>query len=464
MSLPIRLRLSLAYSAIFAAVLLALGVVTYTSVRRGMEGIVDRELTTRLAGLDDHLARHVDRMTWSDLAASLNAHPAFEPEHLRIASVDGALMFDGRALNGVQIAGLPTGTPVTVTGAGRARRVLMTTRAYSGRRFTLVLGSDLAVAGGVLERLKLVLAILLPLVLAVSIGTGHWISGRALAPVSRIVAATRAIDATNLDARIAVPDTRDEIAELARTTNGMLARLEQGVLAMRRFTADASHELRTPIAVIRATAEVCAMAPSVDTRACLDALARIERQAEHASHLIGDLLFLAGTDARRTPVRTEPVDLGTHLRVVCAEMLPVAQTRGVELVPPGPGLDPVVVADPALLRRVWLILLDNAVKYSEPGGRVHATIGRDAAGRVYGAVTDTGRGIDPEHLPLVFERFYRVDKARARSSGGAGLGLAIAREISTLQDAKIDVQSTPGRGTTFRVTFTAVAPALRPAS
>jgi len=293
----------------------------------------------------------------------------------------------------------------------------------------------------------------LPLVLLLASLAGYWIAGRALAPVSGIVAEARSIDSSRLSQRIAVPDTGDEIRVLAVTINSMLARIEEGFRRIQQFTADASHELRTPAAIIRASAEVALLKSPGSERSYKEALHRILREAERNSALLEDLLQLARTDSRSDLPKLEPVDLAESLSSACGQLAPLAESKGVR-VQINKGAAPVVIqAGEDHLRRLWLILLENAVKYTSAGGRISVAIGITPEGHAQCTVRDAGIGIAPEHLPRIFERFYRADKARSRADGGTGLGLAIARELASLHDAVIDVESEVGVGTTFRVQF-----------
>jgi signal transduction histidine kinase len=292
----------------------------------------------------------------------------------------------------------------------------------------------------------------LPAVLLISGGAGYWISGHALAPVSDIIAAARGMDSSRLSERIAVPRTGDEIQQLAETMNGMLARIEDSFRQIRHFTANASHELRTPLAIIRANAEVGLLQGS--GRASREALEKVLGEAERSSALLENLLQIARADAPggALPPRAR-VDLRESLARACGDIRPLAEERGVVLRVAPSGVPCPADANEEQLRRLWLILLDNAVKYTPRGGHVSAAVGVNERGRPFVAISDTGIGIAPEHRERIFERFYRVDKARSRSQGGTGLGLAIARHIADEHEAAITVSSEPGQGSCFSVIF-----------
>jgi signal transduction histidine kinase len=452
--IPIRIRLTAVYCSAFLVVIAILAVGTYASVRAAVHTIVDHELNSRLDGVDDHLTRHVQRLGWPELSKSLALHPAFHPGLLRIADAGGAVLFEGTSIRGSS-GGRNGGTPAfeTISHGDQRLRVLGVRRTIQGQTYDLTLGTDLLIPGAILDRLWLVMLLSIPAVLLAASWAGYWISGRALEPVSAIIAAARSIDSTKLNERIAVPNTGDEIQQLAATTNGMLDRIEDGVRHIRQFTADASHELRTPVAIIRAAAEVTLLNRSANERTYRDALQRILHESEQSSKLLEDLLSLARADSGAERLEHEAVDLRTSVTAACARIMPLARTRGLAVKIPPHQSALWVDANEGQLRRLWLILLDNGLKNTPAGGSIQVATGTTQDGRPFCEVIDTGVGIPSEHLSRIFQRFYRVDKARVRSERGAGLGLAIAFEIATLHDAVIDVQSEPDRGASFRVTF-----------
>ena len=272
----------------------------------------------------------------------------------------------------------------------------------------------------------------------------------ALSPVEAVVASAREITEGDLSKRLPMTHESDEIGRLAATINGLLARLEdafvrreEALARQRRFAADASHELRTPLTSIGGYAQMLEGWGLKDPETTREGLAAIGRESERMRGLVEALLALARGD-EGAPLDPKPNDLG----VVTGEAVETARAASekvaVEYKPPEHAV--VVPFDRGRVRQAVSILLDNAVKYTPEGGRVTVEArGKDGWAEV--AVSDTGIGIPEDQLPLVFERFYRTNEAR--SSGGAGLGLAIARQISEAHDGRIEVQSTPGKGSTF---------------
>ena len=455
MKLPIRLRLTLVYCAVFFALIAVLEAGTYVSVRTAMHSLVDRELETRLSGIDDHLSRHIDKQPWTQLHDSLAVHPAFQPELFYMRRADGTVLFQGGAFSAIPSSLDFAETPrlETLDGTGNILRVLAIRKTIKGTAYDLLLGTDLLVPTAILGHVWLVMLISIPLVLLLASAAGYWIAGRALAPVSGIILAARSIDSSRLNQRLEVPDTGDEIRLLAETINKMLGRIEDGFRHVQQFTANASHELRTPAAIIRASAEVALLKSPANERTYKDALHRILREAERNSALLENLLQLARCDSRTDRPELQAVDLVQCLAQACAQLAPLAESKQLQLRPPVAHEHAWILSSEDHLRRLWLILLENAVKYTPPGGNISVTVETIADGRCCCSITDTGIGIAPEHLPNIFERFYRADKARSRADGGTGLGLSIARELAGIYDASIEVESVLGTGSRFSVTF-----------
>jgi heavy metal sensor kinase len=259
---------------------------------------------------------------------------------------------------------------------------------------------------------------------------------------------TQEITADHLSRRLPVVNPGDELGRLAQTINEMIGRLERSFAEVRRFTADASHELRTPLTAIRTEAEV-ALTRATTTADQQHLLGSILEECERLTRLTDQLLTLSREDAGVAPFVREPVDLQALVRGVAEIMRPLADARGLRPnVDCGDGVE--VCGDGARLRQVFFNLLDNAIKYTPAGGEIGVRVER-RSGEALVTVRDTGIGIPAEHLPRVFDRFYRVDKARSREQGGTGLGLSISRSIVAAHGGRIAVESFVGKGTTFTV-------------
>jgi len=280
---------------------------------------------------------------------------------------------------------------------------------------------------------------------------GIWISRRALAPVDEITLAARSIGIQSLSRRLDVPSTGDELQRLSETWNEMLARLEAAVKRLSQFTADASHELRTPVALIRTTAELT-LRRERSPETYREALRQVVLESERTSRLVDDLLLLARADAGLPSLALERMELTPLVRDVCQQGQVLAESRQLQISTVAPEEPVFVEANDPALRRMLLLLLDNAMKYTPVGGRIVLSVDRDPGGATV-AVRDTGIGIPETALPHVFERFYRVDESRNRDAGGTGLGLSIAKWIAERHHASLEAESVVGEGSVFRIRF-----------
>jgi heavy metal sensor kinase len=283
------------------------------------------------------------------------------------------------------------------------------------------------------------------LALLLAAGGGIFLAGRALAPVDRITRAARRIEANDLSQRLQLDLPDDELGRLATAFDEMIDRLDQAFQRQRRFTADASHELRTPLAVIRSQLDV-ALARRRSPEYYQRLLDSLREETERLSGLVESLLMLARADAGQALTLRE-VDLEEIAAETVARVATQMHEHGLEL---GVTIQPIGQArgDAVWLSQLLLNLLDNALRHTPPGGQVALTL-QPAEHGAQITVSDTGEGIAPEHLPRLFERFYRIDKARSRTAGGAGLGLAICNWVARAHHGRLDVESTPGQGTTF---------------
>jgi heavy metal sensor kinase len=451
MHLPIRIRLALAYCFFFVVIVLVLEATMYLSTRAAINSVVDAELKSRFDGLQDYLERHIPVYAPNQLKAAIALHPAFEPSQLLIRK-DGQPFLVSQSLKGLRINSF-AGQPhfQNEQSNGRPLRLLLIRKQLLGDSYDVALAADLTVPLTILHRVWLAMLISGPFLFLIAGAAGYWIAGRALSPVRAIITAAHGIDATHLHERVRVPVPRDEIQQLAHTVNGMLQRIEDGFRQIRSFTADASHELRTPLSVIRATAEVALIRPP-DPESQRRALQRILRESERNSIMLEQMLSLARMDARCDLPDRQLVDLNASVRESSLKLGPVAQEKGIRLGTHVHTQPRWASADPDALHRLWLILLDNAIKYTAAEGDVEVTLSTTNTHAIC-TVRDTGVGIAAEHLPHIFERFYRVDKARSRSEGGTGLGLAIASEIVKLHNGVIEVSSIPRVGSCFTVTL-----------
>jgi two-component system OmpR family sensor kinase len=291
----------------------------------------------------------------------------------------------------------------------------------------------------------------------VSIVGAYGIAGRAFRPVDVIINEVQAIsDGRSLHRRLAVDGAGDELMRLNETLNEMIARLETSFGALRRFTADASHELKTPLAVLRADVER-AMSASPQSNEQLIALEEALQETRRMSDLVDSLLTLARADEGRFDVVREPVALEPLVREVFESAVILGEDAGLTV--SLPVVEPAtVLGDAPRLRQLCMNLVMNAVKYTPRGGRIDVSLSHRLDGVTF-SVRDTGVGIGATDLPHIFERFWRADRVRSRASerGGFGLGLAISQWIAQAHGGSITATSRLGRGSLFTVHLPAVA-------
>lgn len=290
-----------------------------------------------------------------------------------------------------------------------------------------------------LGRARVALMWLLPLVSATAAVLTFVVSARALRPLDRLTRAARSIDVRTLDQRLDVPTSHDEVAELATTFNAMLDRIEQGVTNIARFTSEASHELRTPVAIVRTTADL-ALRRERGPDEYRQALADIQAESERMSALVEDLLTMARADAGVEAAPESLVDLGRETGAFVESWRASIGDRAADVVPfvwppPTP-----IAADARHVRRLLSVLCENAVKYTPAGGRVEVRVTRDATA-AHLVVEDTGIGVPAEERPHVFARFFRGAGARAVAAQGSGLGLAMAEVIVGRLGGSITLES-----------------------
>ena len=320
--------------------------------------------------------------------------------------------------------------------------------------FDLEIAAPIANAQHTLDLLRFLLWSMILVVIAIACIGGAWLSGRALKPVNDITAAALTISIENLAERLPVPQTGDELARLTEVLNTMFARLESAVKTLSQFAADASHELRTPLAVIRTTAEL-ALRRARTPESYRDSLQEVAAEAERMTRLVEELLILARSDAATAEMPLTAVDLREVLVDVCDEMRSLAEMRQIRIETaygPSHGAAAIIAGNRPALHRLFLVLLDNALKFSRPGGEVILKV-ESTESRVAVSIQDFGIGIREADLPNIFQRFYRADGAR--TGGGHGLGLSLAKSIARVHGASIEVHSTEGVGSLFEVSFTA---------
>jgi heavy metal sensor kinase len=444
----IRIRLTLWYSAVLLLGLLLFGGGLWFAIGQRLTATVDARLMERAGGLRTVIEIEGPFRNRAQLQQELSefTREVAEGDLIQLRDSSGQLLTGSPSLPSVPGSDGPEYR--TVAAAGRSLRVLTIRIHHDGRDYEVVAASSLDSVNAMLRELRTLLLLMIPVVLAIACLGGYWISGRALAPVDEITRAARSITVENLSRRLPVPKSGDEIQRLSEAWNEVLQRLERAVQRIRQFTADASHELRSPLAIIRATAEL-ALHRERTPEQYRKSLAEIQAEAGRMTELAESLLALARSDAASSAMPLDRVDLNELVLQLGQQTLAVAAAKEIDLRIRTSGKAAIAPANVAAMRRLLFALVDNALKHTPRGGIVTLSCSERDGGIVLG-VEDTGEGIPADALPHIFERFYRLDTART-SGSGAGLGLAIAQSIAEAHGSRIAVQSAPGQGARFEL-------------
>jgi heavy metal sensor kinase len=452
-TLPIRLRLTAWYFAILAVVLSAFGISAYLAMRHSIRKTVDEELQIRAEGVHQLIERNYQQGAKEDLKEGLREHTELRQGGalMQVSDDQGNWLYRSPIMSDYGVP-RPATIPRRATefmGRDVPLRIWTKKVNVAGQSYLIQTAFEMDDFYEALNHFALLLYIAIPLLLGCAAAGGYWISTRALAPVDQITQTARSISAQNLSSRLVVPDTGDELQRLSETLNGMLGRLEAAFKKITQFTADASHELRTPVAVMRTRAELSLRkARSADEYR--DVIAEVLTELEKTSGLIEQLMFLARADSGAETLHFSATNISEVLREACHQGSALAEAKQIAFQEEIPGGSLWIQGDASTLRRLFLILIDNAVKYTPASGKVEVSL-RQNDGYAVTEVSDTGIGITQSDLPNVFERFYRADKARTRELGGVGLGLSIGRWITEVHAGTIEVQSSPGRGSIFQI-------------
>ena len=487
----IRVQLTLWYTAIFALLILLFSLIFYTTLQAFLASGVDSALRLRAQQIAGGVASESGKIVIQDVTGELpgldatptpgeqgtsttETNQTGSPNDtgqqgarsdvnigtlVRMLDVKGQTAYISPAFRALTLPLESFTQPLhgvswqgTVTAHnGQAVRVYSVALSDNGKVFgVLQVGESLAQLTATLQSITIALLIITPFVLLLGALGSYWLAKRAFRPILHLTRTAREIKAGDLHRRVPVPRSRDEVYDLALTLNEMIGRLDQAFAQQRRFVADASHELRTPVTVIRSITDVALEEPlSLDDYS--EVLHEINAETERLGVLINDLLVLARADEEQMPLDREPVRLDLLAVDVATTMEPLAIERGIAL--QVQTLEPATVSgDTARLIQVLMGLVDNALTYTNAGGTV--ALGVEAHGALAClTVRDTGIGIAKEDAAHIFERFYRADPARSRAAGGSGLGLSIARWVIEAHGGSIKVESQVGQGSTFTVTL-----------
>jgi two-component system OmpR family sensor kinase len=462
----IKFRLTLWYVIILGIILSSFSFFLYFTLADSLYKGVDNKIKT-MAEIGVSSARNPlgGGASISDLDRIMTERFGIRPLGRFIQILDESGRVGGRSTNlsNVQIPlsvqtlqaasrGKTTFETVQVTAKYSLR--LVTMPIMEGERMTGIVqvGSSLEGVEDALDQLLLILLIAVPAALLFASAGGLFLANKVLRPVDEITQIARQIGSGDLSQRIRIKRVNDELGRLAATFNEMIAKLEESFHRVRRFTADASHELKTPLTILRGEVEV-----ALKKKRALAEYQRILNsnleETNRMSRIVDDLLILSRADMGELTMEREEVELSSLAREVWDDLQILAQEKGVQLQFMGDGFI-TVAGDPLFLRQLILNLTENGLKYTPPGGVVELKVKGDREeGVARICVSDTGVGIAQKDLKRVFDRFYRVDKARSRETGGTGLGLSISQWIAQAHEGQINVKSKVGKGSTFTVTL-----------
>lgn len=451
-SLSIGMKLTAWYAVCMAGTLCALGFLAFLGMRTSIHSTVDEQLRDRMGSVREAIDSAMRKGDANLLRQELDEDSELRPQSdlLQVWDDQGNLIYQSAPLRNNSLPrSAAASRPGTFWMGGVPVRSLQSATEVNHHVYHVQVAARMGEFYEALDRFLGNLLIIAPLALLITSAVGYWISRRALAPVDHITLAAQQISAHNLSARLDVPRSGDELQRLTETLNQMLERIEKSLERVTRFSADASHELRTPIAVMRTRVELALRRPRTAAENN-ETLEQLHSELIRTSLLLDNLLLLARADSGSEQLRISSADMEEMLKDVLTQIAPIAEQKGVALHTTLPHQPVLIAGDRQLLQRLFLILLDNAVKYTPTPGEVSVALAiRNGMATI--SVKDTGIGIAEDDLPHIFNRFYRADKARSRQLGGSGLGLSIGRWIAEAHGGSVHVESRYGAGSTFQV-------------
>ncbi len=442
----VRLRLTLWYAGVLAAILLLFATGLYLFLRQNLYSELDRQLHDDFEAAEEIL----ERGPQGQVQSRGHARHERDARVLEVWSLQGhALYREGTAELGRPVLGAKGGVVARTVREASGAYWRVRSAAYPIAQLPALIrvGRSEARLRHQLDQLLVGIALGLPLAVALACLGGYLLAGRALAPVGQMAARARTISAERLGERLPIENPGDELGQLGSVFNQTLARLERSFEALRRFTADAAHELRTPLTALKAVGEL-GLRDATDESACREVIGSMLEEADRLARLTDTLLMLTRGEARKAKLEPKPVELAGLCQQIVALLGVLAEEKGQSVTVEGSALE--AWAEPQILRQALINILDNAIKHSPAASHIRVVVSSRQAEAVV-EVFDQGPGVPVEHQERIFERFYRVDKARARNTGGAGLGLAIARWAVEAHGGRIEVENRDAGGCCFRI-------------
>ncbi len=487
----IRVQLTLWYTLVSTLLMVIFGITFYTSTQQLLASSFDTALHLRAQQVAEGVTVHNGKMIVDDVVNELpeldataalidvSGSDSLSPEPdkhsssssdlnvsypdrsimVRVLDVHGKIIYSTASFSKISVSDDSVQDPLKgCPWAGTVVNVHMQSiRLYSTMLTdkqhvvgVVQVAQSLAKLDASLQNILIGLLIVTPFVLLLSAFGSYWLAGRAFIPIHRLALTAREIGAKDLSQRVPVPQPKDEVQELSVIFNQMIGRLEQAFAQQRRFVADASHELRTPVAVIRSMTELAVSQPS-DAEDNLLVLHEVNAESERLARLISDRFALARADEGQIKLDSEPVRLDLLAADVVSSLELLADERNITL-QAGDLTVATVLGDAARLIQIIMSLVDNALTYTNTGGNVTLSV-KASTSDAYLIVRDTGIGIAKNDIEHIFERFYRADPARSKAVGGSGLGLSIVDWLVHAHNGTVSVESEFGKGSTFTVTL-----------
>ena len=457
----LRFRLIAWYAGLLSAVFFLLAVLMFAGLKHYLIAGLAEAQQRRAQQIADTLLANVNQTGEAVVGQEINSvyAPEINDRFIRISRQDGSIVYASNPPADESFD--PTGLPLLAAAPAQVslrqqrladnKTLLIAARSFpapNGVRYVVEVGAPMAPVETMLRQFLVLLATGLPVAVLVAIGVGYLLVGRALAPVNQIARKAEQITQHNLSERLPVARTAEELEQLSQSLNLMIGRLQDALLNSKRFVADASHELRTPLTAMRTELESIVSDGRLkpDLR---EALGSMLEEVERLTRIVEQLFALSRLDAGEAQAEWVQFDLA-ELAVTAAEQMSLlAEDKGITVTSDAKQRI-MVEGDRARLKQVVVNLLDNAIKYTPEKGEIKLRVAT-MDGHAALEVSDNGIGIPKDALPHVFDRFFRVDKARTRDPGGAGLGLAIVKSICTAHGAQVEVESDNGCGSCFRV-------------
>jgi heavy metal sensor kinase len=452
--LPLRVRLTAWYVLVLCIAFGVFSLLAFFEVRGSIHSAVDEGLRDRAAEIQELLEQHLPgEQVKRELTAGSRVRG--EDDILQLAETHGEWSYSSASAirYGLTFPSQKKSdgkfTFSTIYSKGMPLRILTGQIRAADQVYDVQIAAPMDDFYDAVNRFRLVLLFSVPVLLLVASTGGYWLSRKAVAPVGEIARAAQLISEHELSRRLPILQTGDELQSLSETLNEMFGRLERAFKRVTQFTADASHELRTPVALMRTRTEV-ALRKQRSEADYRETLLRIHQELERTSALIENLMTLARADSGSEPLQVTPTNLNELLLEISETARLLAEGKAIQYDQRLPQTPLCVSGNAPSLRRLFLILIDNAVKYTSREGRISVVL-HASDGSAVTEIRDSGVGVSPSDLPHIFERFYRADESRSRESGGTGLGLSIAKWIAEAHQGKISVVSKVGEGSVFRV-------------